>query len=227
MWCAKSGRVDWQSKLQSKNRSRELLAKGKGEDQIRVNEVGGNASLAQVGAAQASVGERDVDAEVWRARLQARQEVRRAHVGDHSCAQSDTQPHDSRLHTQSLYTSAIEWRRGEENRCSSRGKRTESVRCTRESEPASTAPRPARETNEQVGSSCWLPIGLLHARTPVEQRRGFVTTNPLQLFNSHKRIIFHRVRAFDVVKSDPVETWLHHSINKFKARNATRKRVLS
>jgi hypothetical protein len=76
--------------------------RGKGEDQIRVDEVGRDASLAQVGAAQASVGERDEDAEVRRARVQPRQEVRRAHVGDHSCAQSHTAELDSsQHHTQS------------------------------------------------------------------------------------------------------------------------------
>ena len=56
-----------------------------------MDEVGGDARLAQVGAAQAAVGERDVDAEVRRARVQPRQEVRRAHVGDHSCAQCESE----------------------------------------------------------------------------------------------------------------------------------------
>ena len=113
-----------------------------------MHEVGRDASLAQVGAAQASVGEREVNAEVWRARLQARQEVRRAHVGDHSCAVRHTAALESRLES-GLHRETRALLNGEEeNRCSSRGTRTESARCTRESEPASTAPRPARATKQ-------------------------------------------------------------------------------
>lgn len=59
-----------------------------GQYQVRVDKVRGDARLAQVGAAQASVGESDVQAEERRARVQTRQEVSRADVGDHSCVRA-------------------------------------------------------------------------------------------------------------------------------------------